>query len=198
MVLMQQVLNASRRNSQRSVAGKAVRGAGGRRERLGAVSVETVTQGDERWRRLCQLHAEPLLTFTLRLTGGDQVRAEAIVRQTLLLAWRNADRLGAVGTLRPWLMTTARRVAVGQQTAVQEMLFALDDAAREDNLARVEAALERLAPEQRAALAEACVGGKTVNAAARAAGVPAGVIKSRVFQALETIRWSVPQRELAH
>jgi RNA polymerase sigma-70 factor, ECF subfamily len=197
MVLMQQVLNASGRNGQRSVARKANGDAGRRPGRLHAAGMGSVTQGDEVWRRLCQLHTEPLLTFTLRLTGGDQVRAEAIVRQTLLLAWRSADRLGAIGTLRPWLMTTARRIAAGQHTAVEEMLFAMDDAAREDNRLRVEAALERLAPEQRAALAEVCGGRKSVTAAARSAGVPTGVMKSRVFQALETIRWSVPQRELA-
>jgi RNA polymerase sigma-70 factor (ECF subfamily) len=180
---MQHVLNASQRNG---------------RGRFGAVGMGSVTQGDDVWRRLCQLHATPLLTFTLRLAGGNQARAEAITQQTLLLAWRNADRLGAIGALRPWLMTTARRIAAGQETAVRDMLVAMVDTGREADLLRVEAALGRLAPEQRAALAEVCVDHKTVSAAARSAGVSTSVIKSRVFQALETIRSSVSQRELAH
>ncbi len=184
---MQQVLNASQRND-----------GAHRHGRIGAAGMGSVTQGDDGWHRLCHLHAESLLTFTLRLTGGNRMRAEAIVQQTLLLAWRNADRLGAIAALRPWLLTAARRVAAGQETAVQDMLFAMDGAGREDNLVRVEAALGRLAPEQRAALAEVCVLRTTVNAAARSAGVSTGVLKSRVFQALETIRSSVPQRELAH
>jgi len=150
------------------------------------------------WRRLYQLHAESLLAFAMRLTGGDHERAEAIVQHTLRLAWRNADRLGAVGTLRPWLMTTARRLAAGDEAAVRDLLFAMDDAGRGDGRGLVEAALGRLAPEQRAALAEVCVGGKTVTAAARSAGVSTGVLKSRVFEALETIRWTAGQRELAH
>jgi RNA polymerase sigma-70 factor (ECF subfamily) len=175
MVLMQQVLAPSQRNV-----------------------VPRVTQCDEAWRRLCQLHTEALLTFTLRLTGGDEVRAEAIVHQTLLLAWRNADRLGPIGTLRPWLMSTARRVAGGDEIVVREMLSAMQDAGRTDNRVRVEAALERLAPEQRAALAAVCGDRKTVSAAARSAGVSTGVLKSRVFHALETIRWSVAEHELAH
>lgn len=184
---MHQVLNASKRNNGARQPG-----------RFGAAGIGSVTQGDDGWRRLCQVHAESLLTFTLRLTGGNRLYAEAIVHQTLLLAWRNADRLGAMATLRPWLMTTARRVAAGQEHAVHDMLLAMDGAGRADNLVRAEAALARLAPEQRAALAEVCVLRKTVNAAARSAGVSSGVLKARVFEALETIRSSVPRRELAH
>jgi len=177
---MQQVLNASQ---------------GRQHARVGAVGRGSVTHRDDAWRRMCELHTEPLLAFTLRLTGGDRARAEAIAQRTLLLAWHNADRLGAIGGLRPWLMTTARRVAAGQETAVRELLYAMEDAARGNNLVQV---LGRLAPEQRAALAEVCGERKTVSAAARTAGVSTRVIKSRVFEALETIRSSMPQRELAH
>jgi DNA-directed RNA polymerase specialized sigma24 family protein len=194
MVIMQQVLNAG----QRTVAGKTDRGPARQHGRFGATGMGSVTQGNDGWRRLRQLHATPLLAFTLRLAGGDQVRAEAIVQHTLLLAWRNADRLGEIGTLRPWLMTTARRVAAGQEAAVHELLFAMDDAGREDNLARVEAAVGRLAPEQRAVLAEVHAGRRSVSAAARSAGVSTGVVKSRVFQALETLQPSVWQRRPAH
>jgi RNA polymerase sigma-70 factor, ECF subfamily len=176
MVLMQQVLNASH-------------------ARVGAASRGSVTHRDDDWCRLCELHTPSLLTFTLRLTGGDRVRAEAIAQRTLLLAWHNADRLGSTGAIRPWLMTTARRLAAGQETAVRDLLYAMDDAGRANNLAQV---LGRLAPEQRAALAEVCGDRKTVSAAARAAGVSTRVIKLRVFEALETIRSSMPQRELAH
>ena len=46
-------------------------------------------------RMLYDEHAGPLLMFVLRLTGGDRQRAEDIVQETLLRAWRNAHRLGA-------------------------------------------------------------------------------------------------------
>lgn len=191
---MQQVLNTSQRNVTRTANREPAR----RHGRFGAVGMGPVTQGDDVLRRLSQLHAKPLLAFTLRLAGGDQVRAEAMARQTLLLAWHNADRLGAIEALRPWLMITARRVAAGREIAVQEVLFAMDDAWRAENLMRVKAALERLAPEQRAALAELCADRKTVSAASRSTGVSTAVIKSQVFQALETLRSSVRLRDLAH
>src|SRR5690349_15331876 len=106
MVIMQQVLNASPRN----VARKANRTPARRPGRPSAMGMGSITQSDEMWRALCQLHARPLLTFAVRLTGGDEARADDIVQRTLVLAWRNADRLGSVAGLRPWLMTTARRV----------------------------------------------------------------------------------------
>jgi RNA polymerase sigma-70 factor, ECF subfamily len=185
MVIMQQVLTASQRNVARK------RPAARERWRSGTMGVGPVTQGDDVLRRLYQLHTEPLLAFTLRLAGGDEALAEAIMQQTLMLAWRNSDRLGPIETLRPWLMATARRVAVGQEGAVRAGLRAMDDAGRDDNLARVEVALGHLAPEQRATLAEVCAGRQTVGAAARSAGVSTAMVKSRVFRALETLRSSV-------
>ena len=146
---MQQVLTASRRNSQHSVAPTARpvhRDPAGQHRRPGAVGMGTATQGDAGWRRLCQLHSAPLLTFTLRLTGGDRRRAEAIVEHTLQLAWRHADRLAAGAALRPWLISTARRVAAGQETTVQAVLTAMDDAGRPANRVRVEAALDASPP----------------------------------------------------
>jgi DNA-directed RNA polymerase specialized sigma24 family protein len=85
--------------------------------------------------------------------------------------------------------TTTRRVAASQETTVQDVLFAR----RDDNLMRIDAALGRLAPEQRAALAEVCGGRKSVSAAARSAGVSTAVFKTRVFLALRTLRSTVAQ-----
>src|SRR5262245_40675916 len=59
-------------------------------------------------------HAGPLLTFVLRLTNGDRLRAEDVVQETILRAWRNAHKLSTCGdrSLRPWLVTVARRIAI--------------------------------------------------------------------------------------
>ena len=65
-------------------------------------------------RALYAEHAEPLLAFVLRLTRGDRQRAEDIVQETLLRAWRNADLLRdwQQTSPRPWLVTVARRIAI--------------------------------------------------------------------------------------
>ena len=74
----------------------------------------TRSHEDALLRLLYEQHAGPLLMFVLRLTGGDRQRAEDIVQETLLRAWRNAHKLGAQGqaSLRPWLVTVARRIAI--------------------------------------------------------------------------------------
>ena len=51
---------------------------------------------EESLRALYDGHAAVLLAYALRLTDGDRNRAEDIVQETLLRAWRNLDRL-AVG-----------------------------------------------------------------------------------------------------
>src|SRR5262245_34459830 len=65
-------------------------------------------------RHLYTDHAAPLLAFVLRLTNGDRQRAEDVVQETILRAWRNAHKLNATGerSLRPWLVTVARRIAI--------------------------------------------------------------------------------------
>ena len=65
-------------------------------------------------RALYAEHAGPLFAFALRLTAGDRQRAEDVVQETLLRAWRNAHKLDEQGSrsLRPWLMTVARRIVI--------------------------------------------------------------------------------------
>ena len=49
-------------------------------------------------RALYAEHAGPLFAFALRLTAGDRQRAEDVVQETLLRAWRNAHKLDEQGS----------------------------------------------------------------------------------------------------
>ncbi|CAM5527654.1 RNA polymerase sigma factor [Streptomyces abikoensis] len=51
-------------------------------------------------RALYEEHAGPLLAFVLRLVDGDRQRAEDVVQETLLRAWRNAA--GCAGPPAPY------------------------------------------------------------------------------------------------
>ena len=52
----------------------------------------TVDRADETaLRELYDAHAGALLAYAMRLTGGDRGRAEDVVQETLLRAWRHRD-----------------------------------------------------------------------------------------------------------
>src|SRR5262249_41712568 len=62
---------------------------------------------------LYRLHAGHLRRVLVRITNGDHGKAEDILQETLLRAWRNPHALtrGPAGS-RPWLFTVARRIAI--------------------------------------------------------------------------------------
>jgi len=158
-------------------------------------------------RTLYAEHAGSLLAFVLRLTAGDRQRAEDVVQETLLRAWRNADRLGGpeARSVRPWLVTVARRIVIdehrGTQARPQEALgHDLDLVAEGDHADRVlqamtlTEAMRTLNPAQRAILVETYVEGHTVAEAARRLGVPLGTAKSRIFYALAALRTALTEK----
>lgn len=46
---------------------------------------------EELMRALYREHAGPLLAYVLRLVAGDRQRAEDVVQETLIRAWKNAS-----------------------------------------------------------------------------------------------------------
>ena len=64
---------------------------------------------------LYQAYRGPLMSFVLRLTGGDRQHAEDIVQETMVRAWREAGRLDLSGpSLMPWLSAVARRIVIDE------------------------------------------------------------------------------------
>ncbi|MGV9264234.1 sigma-70 family RNA polymerase sigma factor [Kitasatospora sp. NPDC003701] len=165
--------------------------------------------GEELIRALHRDHAAPLLRFVLHLVGGDRRRAEDVVHATLLRAWQNIHRLDhREGSLRPWLVSTARRIAVDERPglpaqargsgggAVEPLPTAeeLDTALR---LMAMSDAMEALSDAHREVLAETYLKGRTVNEAASVLGVPPATVRSRVYYALRSLKIALDERGVA-
>ena len=156
-------------------------------------------------RALWDEHGAALLAYCARLTDGDRGRAEDVVQETFLRAWRSAPALAECDAVRAWLFTVARRIAIDAHRARRarpaetgpEALAALPaddelDAALESWL--VAEALAALTPAHREVLVETYYRGRSVAEASTVLGVPPGTVKSRAHYALRALRLALEER----
>lgn len=70
--------------------------------------------------RLHSEHGKALYGFLLGLTFGDRQRAEDLLQETLFRAWTHPEALeSAHASVRPWLYTVGKRLAIDARRARQ-------------------------------------------------------------------------------
>jgi RNA polymerase sigma-70 factor (ECF subfamily) len=156
-------------------------------------------------RQLHDEHAAALWRFCLRLVGNDRGRAEDVVQETMLRAWRNGQVLERTpSALRAWLFTVARNIVIDDwrsrrvhpETPVADVPEGGTDGDEADQLLLswvVAEALTRLSPDHRAVLLECYYRGRPVAEAARRLGIPEGTVKSRTHYALRALRLALEE-----
>jgi RNA polymerase sigma-70 factor (ECF subfamily) len=160
-----------------------------------------VPDDEELLRALHAEHGDALYAQALRLCDGDRQRAEDLVQETMLRAWRHPDALDpARGSARAWLFTTARHLAIDawrrREARVGEVVTdslpeprpELDEADRAVEVWTIAEALGRLSPSHREVLVECFYRGRSVTEAAATLGVPPGTVKSRTHYAVRALR----------
>ncbi|MEP6817760.1 MAG: sigma-70 family RNA polymerase sigma factor [Marmoricola sp.] len=150
-------------------------------------------------------HAAALWGHCLRLTGHDRSRAEDVVQETLLRAWRHPSVLDSPrAAVRAWLFTVARNIVIDEwrtrrshvELTVAEVPENGDQGDRTDQLLLswvVAEAITKLSPEHRAVLLECYYRGLPVSVAAQHLGVPEGTVKSRTHYALRALRLALEE-----
>jgi RNA polymerase sigma-70 factor (ECF subfamily) len=149
-------------------------------------------------------HAAALWRYALRLTG-DRARAEDVVQETLLKAWRHPSVTDDVDrSARAWLFTVARNMIIDErrsaryrkETGVADPGLVADATASagpddaDTALDRIllTTALSQLSDEHRAVVRRAYYQGWTTGQIAADLQIPEGTVKSRLHYAVRALR----------
>jgi RNA polymerase sigma-70 factor, ECF subfamily len=144
-------------------------------------------------------HASALRVYVTRLLA-DPYQAEDVVQETMLRAWRHAERLVPErGSVSGWLTRVAHNIAVDKIRARKARPEEVEEgAAVPRGLADhasdvvesvfVARALARLSPAHREVLRVVYFDDRTAVQAAETLGLPVGTVKSRTHHALRHLR----------
>lgn len=140
------------------------------------------------------VHAQSLLRFALKMVR-DHHRAEDLVQETLLSAWRYFHQFESGTNCRAWLfriLINARNREFGKQRVLAEVV-SIDDVQIHDSetvsaSAEIQSALDSLSSEHREILMLAVVEGFSIKELATILGLPAGTVMSRLSRARARLR----------
>ncbi|MFB7927959.1 MULTISPECIES: sigma-70 family RNA polymerase sigma factor [Streptomyces] len=163
---------------------------------------------EEFLRSFYRVHGRALLQFAARRLQGDWHRAEDVLQEVAIRAWRHAGELDpTTDAARPWLFTVLRNLVIDDLRARQarpaetgdpELAHPTvsDDVDRMLTSQVLLEALWDLRPPQREVLMHVHYLGRSVNQTARVLGVPPGTVKSRTFYASRALREALYSRGL--
>lgn len=146
---------------------------------------------------LTRAHAGDLYRFAYWLCG-DGARAQDLVQDTLLRAWRALDSLRDGTAVKPWLLTILRREHARGFERKRFELDELDDTIAEDDSvpgpeqtgsdAQVRAAIMKLEPKYREPLLLQVLGGFSCEEIAAELDCKPGAVMTQLFRARQKLR----------
>lgn len=162
----------------------------------------TMTGDPEALRTLHRDHAAALWGYAVRLTG-DRARAEDVVQETMLRAWRKGIVDGEHGSARAWLFTVAHRLIIDEARSARARHESVTEPPERAMADEVDALFESmlvtdglraLSEDHRAVVVRAYYGRLTVDEIARELAIPSGTVKSRLHYGLRALRLALQER----
>lgn len=145
-------------------------------------------------------HGPELFRYSHRLLR-DRARAEEAVQDTFMRAWRHQHKWDAgIASQRTWLFSIAHNVCIDMIRSSQARPPLADGTGHDPSVMAeptieaamdgwlVEEALRRIRDDQRNAIVETYLRGRSYGEVARATGVNEATLRSRVFYGLKALR----------
>jgi RNA polymerase sigma-70 factor, ECF subfamily len=163
---------------------------------------------EDAMRELYAQHGNALLTYAERFTG-DRCRAEDVVQEAFLRAWRHLPGLlEDERPVRPWLLRVTRRLLIDAARAARARPALTEhgwsgepavDGGLDGLLDRTVLvdAIGRLSPAHQQIVVETFFLGNPMYLTAGRLGVPAGTARSRLHYALSQLRRHVEPESMA-
>lgn len=146
-------------------------------------------------------HASALRSYVVGVTRGDRSKADDVLQETLLRAWRTPAFLATHASARPWLFSVAKHIVIDEWRSARRRPEVVTDTYPEQTVTDtaqqtvdrqvVLDALRTLSTDHRRVLLECYYRGASVAEAAQTLDVPPGTIKSRTHYALHALRQAV-------
>lgn len=161
---------------------------------------------DESLRALHDSHASVLRGYVRRLTG-DAARADDIVQETMIRAWKHGISENHNGS-RAWLFTVARNLVIDDVRSAHSRHELPSDALPERSQPdRTDAlfdamviadALRSLSEDHRAVVVLAYYRRLSIGEIATELDLPSGTVKSRLHYGLLNLRLALQERGISH
>ncbi len=178
-------------------------------ERTDELLMEAYRDGDQSaFPHLVHRYQNLLYGYLMRMVNNSEI-AEDCFQETFLRVHRKAHTYRSGARFKGWLYTIATRIAIDRlrhdlrrpntdsledrDPAQPNACDPAEDAARSELRQSVQAAIEMLPPQQRAALVLAYYQGHTYTEVAEIMGCSIGSVKSHMSRALKKLSTLLPQ-----
>jgi RNA polymerase sigma-70 factor (ECF subfamily) len=159
--------------------------------------VRAVAGGDRSALELLYRRHAPWLAGRLAARTSSRDLAEEALQDTFVAVWRSARSYHGTGEVPAWVWGIARRRLASLARRQRPSVLSLEATAEppdsaatpeeaalgQDASTRIRLAISHLPAEQQAAITAVVYEGKSIQAAAQAAAVPEGTLKSRLHRA---------------